>query len=367
MVQVSGQDCTLEMDVDYPGHDLFAVPMSTTEHSACLTRCIATTGCTHFSFINHVTTRGPWCYLKTGKGTPMSWPGAVSGSCHVASGSASDRIDFANKATTAVRGTCAASFGKGWKMTTLAADGRKVKTGSPKAIKTCAGSEINGRCTRTYSAKWKKASRKCAAVGARLCSVKELSAGVASGTGCGLDQKLVWTQNRCKLQAGGGGRMVTFGGSTHQLGAPKPFCASSSKEKYAIRCCADAPDGAVEDTAGVRAPPVAAAMHAGSSKDVRRSDTVQAPVAESTTGPLIAAGAIAVILAVAVAVAATMYFGAKEDDVMAAVLVADDAASPPHQDTLQLTEDWDLDLLDTQLESKPMHNGAERNTHSSVV
>ena len=50
--------------------------------------------------------------------------------------------------------------------------------------------------------------------------------------------------------------------------------------------------------------PVAAAIHAGSSKNVPRSDSAQAPVAESATGPLIAAGAIAVILAVAVAVAA---------------------------------------------------------------
>ena len=90
----------------------------------------------------------------------------------------------------------------------------------------CGASKINGKCHKE-SASLAKASNVCGAVGARLCSVQEITAGAAHDTGCGMDKSWVWTSTECE-----GGAMVASG--KHQTPQCVPFGSMHS-----VRCCAD--------------------------------------------------------------------------------------------------------------------------------
>jgi len=75
----TGAACKTQPDVDYEGHDLF--PVKHTSAKKCQDKCLATSACTHFTFIKkHSNT----CYLKKGKKWymyPTPYPGATSGVC----------------------------------------------------------------------------------------------------------------------------------------------------------------------------------------------------------------------------------------------------------------------------------------------
>lgn len=73
-----------------------------------------------------------------------------------------------------------------------------------------------------------QANATCKAIGARLCTKTELMKGEASATGCGHDNRPVWSSTPCK---DGQFTVVTSKGS--QSG-----CVSASRP-FAVRCCAD--------------------------------------------------------------------------------------------------------------------------------
>ena len=96
----------------------------------------------------------------------------------------------------------------------------------------CGASKINGKCHKG-SATLAKASKVCKKVGGRLCSVHELTAGVAHDTGCGLGNQWVWTSTACE-----GGAMVALG--KHQSGeSARCVDTGSSSSTHSVRCCAD--------------------------------------------------------------------------------------------------------------------------------
>ena len=72
-----------------------------------------------------------------------------------------------------------------------------------------------------------QAASTCKGLGARLCTKAELLKGEASATGCGHDNRPVWSSTSC-----GAGQFTAVTGS-HKTG-----CVSASRP-FAVRCCAD--------------------------------------------------------------------------------------------------------------------------------
>ena len=90
----------------------------------------------------------------------------------------------------------------------------------------CGESALNlGGCS--VESTWADAKEWCESSGARLCNIDELIAQETRGTGCRLDNKLVWSSSSCD-----GGYWVATGKGAN-LG-----CASESSFNKA-RCCAD--------------------------------------------------------------------------------------------------------------------------------
>lgn len=101
----------------------------------------------------------------------------------------------------------------------------------------------DGQSTR-YEVSYREAEEVCRAAGARLCTEPEVSAGSTRGTGCGLDNRLIWTSTEC---ANG-----EFCSSGHflRLGNGQPIPSSRSmprKQVFGVRCCADEIAAATED------------------------------------------------------------------------------------------------------------------------
>ena len=99
---------------------------------------------------------------------------------------------------------------------------------------TCAASEINGRCTAPRSSAFFGAQQVCASAGARLCTIGELEANVARGTGCRLDDEVVWSSTPC----GGGGNFNKFFANTGAPSTRSRVCLSSTLDLASLRCCA---------------------------------------------------------------------------------------------------------------------------------
>lgn len=100
----------------------------------------------------------------------------------------------------------------------------------------CGASKINGQCYKDV-ATHSGAATLCEQLGARLCTVTELSVDTARGTGCGLDIRYVWTSTPCA--EGDTGRMQHTGKRT----AMAPQCVDAhtlSDTRSSVRCCADA-------------------------------------------------------------------------------------------------------------------------------
>lgn len=97
-------------------------------------------------------------------------------------------------------------------------------------LNVCGGSKVdNNKCAK--SSKWSDASAMCHAIGARLCTLEELAANEAQGSGCKLDCEMVWTDKSCTNN----GHMAAPGSSGCR-GSPQPFCSTESAN---VRCCAD--------------------------------------------------------------------------------------------------------------------------------
>jgi N-acetylneuraminic acid mutarotase len=80
----------------------------------------------------------------------------------------------------------------------------------------------------------KSAARTCQLAGARLCSAVELiQHDAARGTGCHLDNQLVWTRDSCP-----GGFVVAGGSSVNAKAECQPFNAPAA-EPIGVRCCSE--------------------------------------------------------------------------------------------------------------------------------
>ena len=82
-----------------------------------------------------------------------------------------------------------------------------------------------------------KAAKLCQASGARLCSVSELNANVAKQTGCGLDNIMVWTGEKC----GSNSFLATTGAFT----GVEAVCTPAN-DAMAVRCCSETAAAATE-------------------------------------------------------------------------------------------------------------------------
>lgn len=104
-----------------------------------------------------------------------------------------------------------------------------TNAGSYGSSSVCGESKVGGLCSGTISQS--EANAFCEAAGARLCTIAELQANEARGTGCKYDVQLVWTADECSE-----GYYVASGSTRLETA---PSCEASATEMYA-RCCADA-------------------------------------------------------------------------------------------------------------------------------
>ena len=96
-------------------------------------------------------------------------------------------------------------------------------------IGVCGHSELGlGGCMT--NATWLEAFVHCEQAGARLCTRNELMA--AAYTGCGLDDKLVWTWEECNHGTPGNQRVAAMGNNHKIYGCHEAY------EQMGVRCCA---------------------------------------------------------------------------------------------------------------------------------
>lgn len=95
----------------------------------------------------------------------------------------------------------------------------------------CANSSPNDVCPLLL--KHGEAFQFCAGAGGRICTLSELQEGIATGSGCKMDNERVWAADAC----GRNGHM-TAGGSPS---AGWPAICEQPEVSYRVRCCADQP------------------------------------------------------------------------------------------------------------------------------
>jgi hypothetical protein len=113
---------------------------------------------------------------------------------------------------------------------TCAQLGGNFRVGATQDV--CAASEVPG-CQTSNS--WRHAAAVCAASGARLCTLVELEAGEAAGTGCGFDSQRTWTSTVSQCPQG---QHMSAAGNTNSWATVPPECSDDSSD-HKIRCCAD--------------------------------------------------------------------------------------------------------------------------------
>ena len=101
----------------------------------------------------------------------------------------------------------------------------------------CGESDLSPLVDCSGSLSYEDATDFCLGVGARLCTLDEMSNDEARGTGCDYDYEQLWTQTSC-----GDDSHYTQYGASHQ--GDSISCASDSETRY-VRCCADTADTAV--------------------------------------------------------------------------------------------------------------------------
>jgi hypothetical protein len=104
-----------------------------------------------------------------------------------------------------------------------------------KGCSVFAQSKIN-TCARTN---WKTANALCNSAGGRLCSKKELESNCAAGTGCRMNNKMVWSSDtgfeKYYIVKGGTGPECSETSCTTR--------AVGREERWSVRCCADTNPG----------------------------------------------------------------------------------------------------------------------------
>eukprot|EP00039_Didymoeca_costata_P008061 m.107446 g.107446 ORF g.107446 m.107446 type:complete len:396 (+) comp13930_c0_seq1:46-1233(+) len=104
-------------------------------------------------------------------------------------------------------------------------------------IPVCASSYIFESCHTDVD--WTLAEAICSGAGARLCTALELQENVAKGSGCGLENKLVWTSQQC-----GEGNMLAvlgeMGEKSLEQWQQNMTCSNKNATIGSVRCCGDA-------------------------------------------------------------------------------------------------------------------------------
>mmetsp|Transcript_48897 Transcript_48897/g.95905 ORF Transcript_48897/g.95905 Transcript_48897/m.95905 type:complete len:381 (+) Transcript_48897:549-1691(+) len=108
--------------------------------------------------------------------------------------------------------------------------------GSTSASGVCGASQvvIGSRCL-DKKVPFLVAQSLCLHIGARLCTSAELSAGSAAGSGCGLDDKPVWTASEMLCDEG---EAIAQAGAASGEELFPPVC-SKFATKHNVRCCSD--------------------------------------------------------------------------------------------------------------------------------
>ena len=131
----------------------------------------------------------------------------------------------------------------------------------------CAASEqlSSDYCSRgTY----REAAMICQGAHARLCTLDELEADQAAGTGCGFDTQIVWTHSVGTCEAGS---HMTAAGASREWDTNGPVCTSDDTSA-GVRCCADASAYATTHCDSICTSPMTceelADFHMGTTEDV---------------------------------------------------------------------------------------------------
>lgn len=88
---------------------------------------------------------------------------------------------------------------------------------------------------------WQEAEAACLDAGARLCTVEEVEADEARGSGCSLDAQMVWTVD--DVACSPGQHVVVVGGSQNAQGRETECRDDAGTAGEGLRCCADAAVG----------------------------------------------------------------------------------------------------------------------------
>ena len=103
----------------------------------------------------------------------------------------------------------------------------------------CGEADAGFECNE--AATWAEAESTCLGVGARLCTVEELEADETKGTGCGNNNKLVWSEDagRC----GAGSHTVVVGSAASAAAHANRFATRCDADStpHAVSCCGDSP------------------------------------------------------------------------------------------------------------------------------
>lgn len=84
---------------------------------------------------------------------------------------------------------------------------------------------------------WRTAQSICLKIGARMCTVEEVKADEARGTGCNHDGRYVWTSDDVGCKPGS--HVATIGASTTKVPNGKNSICIKDSSTAAVRCCAD--------------------------------------------------------------------------------------------------------------------------------
>jgi len=134
---------------------------------------------------------------------------------------------------------------------------------------------ISGGCSGLVT--WEQGHSTCQTVGARLCTLEEMSSDETRGTGCGYDNNLVWTSTSC-----GDGSYFQGCGRTGKCGGNEQVCADATLASVEVRCCADVFSNAASPVPAPTAAPVISPVPAPSRAPV--TSLVFAPVSPPTSG-----------------------------------------------------------------------------------
>ncbi len=103
----------------------------------------------------------------------------------------------------------------------------------------CAASAVGGNCSNELA--FGEAMAFCTQAGARMCTVAEILADEALGTGCNYNTARGWTADSC-----GEGGHWTLGGAANQVASVPLRCLTGDQAVAVVRCCADAAPAALE-------------------------------------------------------------------------------------------------------------------------